>query len=92
MQERPESAGFEQRSRDVVREVPEPERRASKVLEAAVDGPRRPVARAGAVEKREDVDCALLECPAEASDLGESDLRGGNRHDIRSLTPSHLRR
>ena len=58
--ERSESAGFEERSGDVVREVPEAEGGTAKVLQPAVDGLRWAVARSGAVEEREDWGVTLL--------------------------------
>ena len=66
-----ESAGFEQRACDVVRQVPESEGAAAEVFDPAVDGLGGAVRRAGPVEEREDVCGALLEGPAELADLGQ---------------------
>lgn len=56
-------------------EVPEAERGAAEMFESPVDRLCRAVARAGAIEEREDVRGALFEGPAEAADL---DQRGRN--------------
>lgn len=67
----PEASGFKQTPRDLVSEVPEAERRAAEVLEPSVDRLCRSVRCAGQVEEREHVDRALLQIPAETSDLDE---------------------
>ena len=67
---------------DIVREIAEAEGRAAEVLEPSVDRLRRPVAGAGSVEEREHVRGALLQRPAEASDLDERGRdAGGDRVD-----------
>lgn len=66
----PEATGFEQRFRDVVREVPESNKRgAAKAFELSVDRLGRSVAGAGAIEEREYDGGTLLQRLTDPADL-----------------------
>ena len=57
----PESAGFEQCSGGVAREVPEPWNRAAQMLEPPVNGLGGSVGHVWPIREGEDIDCALLQ-------------------------------
>ena len=72
---RSEPASLEQGSRDVVREVPEPERGPAEVLEPAIDRLGRPVRGSRVIEVGEDVSPAPVKRVAELAQLDEPGWR-----------------